>query len=205
MSASGAIAKTQVYGSWRGIQYARRYVTPANPQSTEQMLTRDTFSFLNNVWKLSPAGFTAPWTAAAQGRPYTNRNLFLSKNNGFLRTLAVLTGMTISPGAKGGISSPITITPGAGTLTAAGSDPDPLPSGWSVVGLGIAAILQQDPQTGTDYVIEYAEDAATPFSAQLAGLAAGTWVAGAFWKFQRSALATDIAYSPAVGAEYTVT
>lgn len=35
-SASGQIAKAIVFAGWKGIQYVRKYVVPANPQSAEQ-------------------------------------------------------------------------------------------------------------------------------------------------------------------------
>jgi len=57
MDASGQIAKTQVYGSWKGIAYSRRYVVPSNPKSTEQTLTRNTFKFLNALYQVSPSDF----------------------------------------------------------------------------------------------------------------------------------------------------
>lgn len=203
-SGSGQIAKTQVYAAWKGIPYVRRYVVPANPRSTDQTLTRDTFKWLNASWKIAPADFVAPWTAAARGRPLTNRNLWLQKNISLLREASALTGIILSPGAAGGIASPITVTPGNDQLTFAGVTPDPLPSGWSVVGLVGAAILQQDPQSGTGYEIHVVSDSSDPYSVVMTGLASVTaYVAAGWWIYQRSALASDLAYSTAIGAEYT--
>lgn len=205
IAASGAVAKTQVYASWKGIAYARRWVQPANPQSTEQVETRDTFSWLNRVWKTAPALFVAPWAAAVQGRPLTDRNLFIKQNLSLLRGQADLTGIILSPGAKGGLASTITITPAAGQITIAGADPTPLPSGWSIVGLVGVAIPDQDPQSGSSYTIEADEDLTTAYSVVLTGLAAGDYAAAGWWVYQRSALATDLAYSAAAGTIVTVT
>lgn len=36
MSASGKIADAIVFGAWKGVNYVRQYVIPANPQSTGQ-------------------------------------------------------------------------------------------------------------------------------------------------------------------------
>lgn len=201
---SGQIAKTQVYSTWKGIPYVRRYVVPANPRSSDQVLTRTAFTFLNYVWRTAPADFVAPWTAAAQGRPLTNRNLFIKQNNSMLRTAADLTGLVMSPGAKGGIASTITITPGAAQLTFAGSDPTPLPAGWTVVALVGAAIKQQDPQTDQFYEVFTASDTTSPFSVVMSGLEAATaYVAAGWWVYQRSASLTDLAYSAATGEEVT--
>lgn len=36
LSASGKIANTVVFAGWKGVQYARKYVIPANPESVAQ-------------------------------------------------------------------------------------------------------------------------------------------------------------------------
>lgn len=203
---SGQIAKTQVYAQWKGIPYVRRYVVPANPRSTDQVLTRDTFRWLNFTWRTAPADFIAPWTAAASSQRMTNRNLWIKQNLALLRTAADLTGLVMSPGARGGIASPITVTPGNDQLTFAGTTPSPLPAGWTVIGLVGAAILQQDPQTGQDYTVTVVSDLTDPYSVVMTGLASVTaYVAAGWWVYQRSASPTDLAYSAAVGAEYTTT
>jgi hypothetical protein len=205
-SAGGQIAKTQVYSVWKGIPYVRRYVVPANPRTSDQILTRQAFTFLNYVWRIAPADFIAPWTAAAQGRPLTNRNLFLKQNASMLRTSPDLTGLVMSPGARGGLTSLITITPGDDLITFAGSDPSPLPSGWTVVKMVGVAIKQQDPQTGEDYEITAVSDSSSPYSVVMSGLDTATdYVAGAWWVYQRSASVTDLAYSASIGVEVTTT
>lgn len=205
-SGSGQIAKTQVYASWRGIAYVRRYVEPANPRSTEQTITRNTFKWLNNVWRIAPADFVAPWTQASKGRPYFNRNLWIKQNLSILRDELDITGIVLSPGAAGGISSPITVTPGNDQLTFAGADPSPLPSGWSIVKLVGVAIKQQAADDGTDYEINVVTDTSSPYSVVMTGLDSVTaYVAAGWWVYQRSASVTDLAYSAAIGAEYTTT
>ena len=84
-TARGQIAKTQVYSSWKGRPYVRRLVTPSNPRSTDQMTTRNTFTFLSNAWQIGPGDFRAPWTAYAKGLVMTDRNAFFSKNISTLR------------------------------------------------------------------------------------------------------------------------
>lgn len=203
---SGQIAKTQVYSSWKGLPYARRYTVPANPRSTEQVKTRSVFTFLNFAWRIAPTDFVAPWSAAVQGRPLISRNLFIQQNLPALRDGTDLTGLVMSPGAKGGLASAITITPGTAQLTFAGTAPSPLPAGWTVVSLVGAAIKQQDPHLDTDYEITVVSDTSDPYSVVMSGLAATTaYVAAGWWVYQRSASATDLAYSAAVGAEYTTT
>jgi hypothetical protein len=204
--ASGQIAKTQVYSTWKGQPYVRRYVIPANPRSTDQTTTRSVFSFLNFVWRIAPLDFVAPWQAAVQSRRMIDRNLWIQQNLPLLRPGTDLTGLVMSPGAKGGLASAITVTPGNDQLTFAGVTPAPLPSGWTIVKMVGAAIKQQDPHIDTNYEIFTVSDATDPYSVVMTGLESVTpYVAAGWWVYQRSASATDLAYSAAVGAEYTTT
>lgn len=205
-SASGQLAKTMVYAEWKGIPYLRRYVIPANPQSAEQTKTRNAFAWLNNVWRIAPADFLAPWNAAAAGRPVTGRNLIVQHNIPLLRDETVATGMVMSPGAKAGLAATVTITPGDDQLTFSANAPDPLPSGWSVVKLVGVAVKQQNPQSGTDYEITAVSDASDPYSVVMSGLASATaYVAAGWFVYQRSGLATDLAYGYATGEVVTTT
>lgn len=200
-SASGTVAKTQVYASWRGIQYARRWLTPANPQSTEQTVTRNAFTWLNATWKVSPANFRQSWTLAAKGRPLTDRNLWIKQNLPVLRGNADLTGIILSPGAAGGLPGELTITPGAGQLTLDLAAPSVMPVGWTITKAIFAIIAQQSPETGTDYEIKSAEDATSTYQAVFTGLGSATdWLCGGWFEFAKSALASDVAYGPSTGA-----
>lgn len=204
--ASGQVGKSVVFGTWKGVSYARRHVIPANPRSTEQTLTRNVFSWLNNVYKIAPSEFTAAWRAAVKGRALTDRNLFMQQNIPILRDMPDLTGMVFSPGAKGGLPASVTITPGNDQVTIAAPAPDPLPSGWTVVRFIAAAIRQQEPGVGAFYEIVADDDPTAAYSVTLTGLADAADYMGAGWfEFQKSALATDLAYGPAVGEEFTTT
>lgn len=203
-SGAGQIAKTQVYASWKGRPYVRRYVIPANPRSTGQTETRNTFAFLNNVWKVAPSDFIAPWTAFAKGKVLTNRNAWLSKNVGVLRALTDLTGITLSPGAAGGLTVTPVITAASQSFTVALTAPDPLPPGWAITEAVAVAIQSQNPQSGTAYTITAATDNTTPYSVSLTGLLGTTeYMVGAWFVYQRSALTTDLAYGASIGASAT--
>lgn len=203
--AAGQIAKTQVYATWKGRPYARRLVVPSNPRTADQTLTRNTFTWLNNVWKIAPADFIAPWVQAAKGQVMTDRNLFIKKNNGVLREETDLALMVLSPGARGGISVNPTITFGNDMITFDLTAPSPLPSGWTIVQAVAAAIRDQDPQTGTFYEIVTGTDLTSTYQVILTPLAAGDWAAAAWFVFQRSASLTDLAYGAATTEIGTVT
>lgn len=62
LSASGQIAKTLVYGDWKGIDIVRKYVIPANPKSDDQQTQRGYFGAAVEDWHTD--GFTALDVAA---------------------------------------------------------------------------------------------------------------------------------------------
>lgn len=179
--ARGQVAKTIVFSSWRGRGYVRRYVTPANPQTAEQQLTRDTFSWLSQVWKRAPTLFQAPWQAYAQGQPLTDRNAFNKFNVGVLRSKADLVDMVFSPAAKGGLPPVSAVcTPGSTQLSIAVTTPTP-PSGWTLAAAVGAAIRDQDPQSGLLYDITAAEDTTSTYAVVLTGLTASVLYQWGVW------------------------
>lgn len=190
--ASGQIAKTQVYGSWKGVPYARRHVIPANPQTVSQTRTRNCFKFLNNVYKLMSAGATAVWVASAKGRPVTDRNAFQQSNLSAVRgTDSVpatdLSGMKFSPGVNGGIPAVSLVTSDAGshTITATLTAPS-LPTGWTIVQAEAIAISQHQADTATDFATVFNFDATSPYAVSLAMGAAGTYAVFGWFKFMKA-------------------
>lgn len=204
-SASGQIAKTQVYSNWKGRPYVRRLVIPSNPRSTEQTKTRNTFTFLSDVWKVGPADFRAPWTAYAKGLVMTDRNAWLKKNISTLRDETTLDGIILSPGAAGGLAVTPAITPGTGDILVELTAPSPLPAGWTIVKAVAAAILDQSPIAGTDFDIVTGEDTSTAYAVTLSGLAADDYQVAGWFVYQRSASTTDLAYGPGDTTKTTVT
>lgn len=184
--AGGQIAKTQVYATWKGRPYVRRYVVPANPKTVAQTATRSAFAFLNALWKFYPAGATSAWALYAEGFRITDRNAFLKANISPLRLAADLTGMTISPAAKSGFMAPaMVVTPTDGTLTVAITEPE-LPTGWTITKAYAIAIPDQDPNTGDDFAVVFGDDDTAPWSVALAGLVNGTaYLVGAWFEFAR--------------------
>jgi len=80
LGGSGQIASTQVYATWKGRPYVRRYVIPSNPQTSEQTLTRNTFGWLQNVWRYMPAGALGAWNMYATNSRFTPTNGFIKQN-----------------------------------------------------------------------------------------------------------------------------
>lgn len=200
--AGGAIAKTQVYSKWRGIEYARRYVVPANPKTEAQTETRSVFAFLNAVWKqLAPAA-QAPWTLATKGRPLTNRNLLLKQNIAALRGTTAdpvtdLSGIITSPGANAGLAAAgiATADDMAHGLTVTLTAPD-LPDGWAITAAHFVVFLQQDAKEPTNPTPHYMSDNATPYTATFAAIGAATYEATGFFEFTKPDGTT--AFSPSL-------
>lgn len=183
--ASGQIAGTQVYASWKGRPYVRRYTVPANPNSAGQQLTRNTFRWLNNVWKFMPGSAVAGWQLYADSSRITDRNAFIKINNSPLRSEVDLANMVISPSARSGlIAQAMVATPAAGQVTVALTEPS-LPTGWTVSQAYAACIRDQDPQSDAFYEVTAGVDAAAPWSIVLSGLDAADYLVGGWFRFTR--------------------
>lgn len=146
--ATGQIGKAMVVGTWRGINYARQYVVPANPRTTAQQTNRTRFAFLRELWKLSPSEVRNPWTAFATGRKFLNFNAFVGENNRLLVGQTDMQSAIMSPGARGGIP-PVQVLAstgaGSGEIDVDFTYPTQLPDGWTVTQIAAAAIIDQDP------------------------------------------------------------
>jgi len=202
--ASGQIGQTLVYGKWKGVSYARRYVIPANPNSSEQQITRNCFSFLQSVYKVAPTEVVAPWTTYVLGKPLTTRNAFTKFNLPVLRGEADLTNMVLSPGALGGLPpTGVSAASGVGEAVVTITAPTTLPSGWTIQSAVAAAILDQDPDTGTDFVIVADSDASAAYEVTLTGLDAALYQIRAWLVWTRPD--GVLAYSPDVSDTVTPT
>lgn len=160
--ASGQIANALVFGNWKGQGYARRYVTPANPQSADQTATRSVFTWASNVWKQAGPLLRAPWDRYAVGQILTGRNHFIGRQIVNLRGDADLTDFQGSPGAKGGLApSTFSAAAGVGQITGTFTTPT-APTGWTLQAAVMAVIADQDPSSGTIYESGEGEDTAAP-------------------------------------------
>jgi hypothetical protein len=182
-SGSGTLAKTITFGKWRGIQYARQRVVPANPNTTDQQTTRTTFATARAIWQRLPADGQAPWDAFAKGRPFTGMNAFVGQNTSALRGQADTSLFVGSPGALSGlppVSLALATGSNAGELEATLVAPS-IPTGWSITKQVAIAFLSQDPADPFTSPISEATDAATPFAALFTGLDAGSTYTVASW------------------------
>lgn len=200
--ASGALAKTQVYATWRGISYVRRYVVPANPNTTGQQETRGAFSWLNDMWRAMPSLVTAAWTLSAKGQPLTDRNLWIKKNLPTLRAGTDLTGILGSPGNGGGPqASAVTASAASGVVTVDVTSPT-APVGWTITSVIAILFPQQAVGTGTKFSPLAGEDAATHDAVVINAVPTGTYVVSAFPKWAKPD--GSIAYGQSINTTVTV-
>lgn len=202
--ASGTIAKTLVASKWRGRPYMRQHVTPSNPQTTGQNLTRDIFRNLNSVWKVAGALLVAPWERFAAGQSLTGRNAFVGQNVAALRGDTDLANFIFSPGAKGGLPQSATVfTPGVDQVTVDVTAPTP-PTGWSVTRAVACAIQDAAPEAMTVYTSTELDDAAAPYQIILTGLTfAGNYAVGAWLEWLKAD--GTVAYGPSTTSLETPT
>jgi hypothetical protein len=171
--ASGSIADTLVYASWRGVPYARRHVIPSNPQTSAQSETRNIFRTLSQLWKLLPSAAVAPWNAFATGRQFLGVNAYTGQNMRVLRKPTAATDFDLligSPGARGGLApSSIDTAEVTTQITVTLGIPTP-PAGWSVTAVHGIAFINQSPQVDFTGSVHYATDDTDPYALVFTGL-----------------------------------
>lgn len=171
LGASGTIAKTMVYSTWRGIPYVRRHLIPSNPNTVGQQATRNVFTTMSAMWKVAPALLTTPWDTFATGRPFLGRNAFIGQNVKAMRGEVDADLFIGSPGARGGLPPDSVVSaPTSGTLTLTFVNPA-LPTGWTLVAAIGIAFPDQDPAAAFVGPTVAAQDVSDPFdTVVIAGL-----------------------------------
>ena len=83
LSASGQLAKSLVYGSWKGVKTVRQYVTPANPNTADQITQRAIVTAIVSAWKnyFTDSEGREAWDRSAlnDSRPMSGFNQFMSQ------------------------------------------------------------------------------------------------------------------------------
>lgn len=189
MGGAGQVAKTQVYATWKGRQYVRRYVVPANPKSTGQQLTRDIFKYLFGIYRYAASGAISALAAAATASRLTTANMIARANLSAMRTAIHNSALILSPGSGGAPATPVAVaTPGAGQISVAVAAPV-LPNGWTATPKIFAAAVKNWSGTGpadvgTDYTMHEVEQdtpSAGVYTAVITGLTAGTLYTVVAW------------------------
>lgn len=181
LAASGTIAGALTFSSWRGIQYVRTRVIPANPNTSGQQEVRGCFTTLTEMWKRMPAGARVPWEYAARGQALTARNKHIQLNVPALQGDANLDHLVMSV-ATGAAVPPATITPadaGGQILTIACTAPT-VPAGYTLEWMNMAAVLDGDPSPAIIRTTFWDEDDSAPYTVNLPVAVAGDYQCAAW-------------------------
>lgn len=130
LDASGSIAGAIVFSKWKGRNYIRQLVTPANPKSGAQTGFRASMRFLSQIWAGLTAGNKATWEARAADGIYSEFNAFTSYNQKRWRNF---------------------LTPTKEDPAAEASTPALAPSGAAVAGVRQATLTITDGATPPDW------------------------------------------------------
>lgn len=80
LDASGTIANSLTFSKWKGRNYVRTRVTPANPQSQSQWGMRSMMKALSQVWASLSAARQNAWEELADAESVSKFNAFVSYN-----------------------------------------------------------------------------------------------------------------------------
>jgi hypothetical protein len=80
LDASGAVAGTIVFSKWKGRNYVRQLVTPANPQTDRQRSFRASMAGLVQLYKVNRAAINSAFLVQAQQRNISPFNAFTGFN-----------------------------------------------------------------------------------------------------------------------------
>lgn len=183
INAKGTIASTQTYASWRGINYVRQRVIPANPRTIKQQSIRSIFANMGMLWMYAPQLLKDPWEAYAIGKPLTGRNRFVGTNVNSLKEKTDMKNFVGSIGARGGIPLVgITVAPTAtaGELRVTPEMPA-VPTDWVVDSVVAVAIKDQAPDGAIDALIYSATSSTSPYEITLTGLPSGALMVVSAW------------------------
>lgn len=199
LGGSGTIGGTVTFAKWRGVPYARQRVTPANPQTTAQQQTRNTFAMLREFWKRLEADGRNPWDAFATGRKFIGLNAFVGENIRLILGDADMNNFEGSPGANGGFGlTSVSAAQGGGSgeldVTIV---PPSLPTGWSVTECVAMAFPDQAADAVFGGPIAIDTDNSDPYVITLTGLGSNVACQAVGWAVYEKPNG-EAAYSPSI-------
>jgi len=165
LDASGTIGSAITFARWKGINYARVRVIPANPKTTGQTAVRNIFTNLNELWKRSGTLARRPFALAARGQPFTDRNINIRENVPALQGDANLDDlvMSVASGQAINVINVITADGTDGTITVTADSP-PAPDGYTLTQVIGVAVQDGDPEDLITRQTYIGEDGGTPWS-----------------------------------------
>jgi hypothetical protein len=204
LGARGSIGGALTFAAWRGVAYVRQLVTPANPRSTAQVLTRDIFTNMGLRWKQGGVLMRAPWDRYAVGQKFVGRNAYMGQNLAAMRGEADMDLYIGSPGAKGGLPAVSLVLASAAALgiEATITAPTP-PTGWTLTSGIATCFIDQAPEDDVADTIQEGEQVAIPGDVDFTGLTATTYQVQAWLKWEKPD--ASIAYGASISDTILVT
>lgn len=104
--ASGSLKGGTCFSKWKGRNYVRQVVTPANPKSAKQLGVRSMMGFLAQAWAALSTNSKATWQAAATALQLAPFHVYMKEN--LQRWQLFQSPTTDSPAAEA--STPLTVS-----------------------------------------------------------------------------------------------
>lgn len=188
LAASGTIADTLTFAKWKGIQYVRTRVIPANPQSTAQTEVRNSFTTLNEMWKRMGAIARASYIAAVRGQPLTARNRHIQANLVTFRDggemldyiFSVQSGQALPPSAWAPVD-------GGGKINMIGMTCPTAPTGYTFSRRLAACLIHGDPNDSLTPTVYEGASVAAAGNFTIDSVPAGAYCVGAWIEWERDA------------------
>lgn len=204
LGARGKLGDAIVFATWKGVDYARTYVIPENPNTSGQQEVRGVFSTLTEMWKRMPLIARAPFTEAAAGQPMTDRNKHVQLNVAALQGDANMNDLVMSVSSGSSVPPDNVVEADAGgqqiTITA---DAPTSPVGYTLTAIQAAAVLDGDPSPVLIRTTFAGEDTSAPYSITLPVGVAGTYQTACWCKWTRDS-DSHVFYSAAVRDQLVV-
>lgn len=80
LDASGSVAGALTFAKWKGRNYVRQLVQPANPRSATQVSVRAMMAFLSQAWGQMTDPQKASWATLADAGNYSTFNAYVREN-----------------------------------------------------------------------------------------------------------------------------
>lgn len=134
LDASGTIAKTATFSKWKGRNYVRNRVIPANPKSAAQVSMRGMMKFLSQIWDGLTAGNKATWDDLADASQISPFNAMVGRNMDLWNTYKGPTKeYPATEVGAGGLAPTTTVTAGVKELSLSIADGATPPDwGWII-------------------------------------------------------------------------
>lgn len=112
LEARGAVGRAIVYAKWKGRDYVRKYVVPANPRTLAQQFQRGILEAITQRWAFIEPAHKATWQTLANAHNYSTFNAYCKFNldaetdGDFPVTTPNGTGTAISASIGGLVATP---------------------------------------------------------------------------------------------------